>query len=479
MSSLVVASTATSVSTDATQPYYAAARTADGAYVPIAKGGLGWSTDTPTIALVDEDGRVTGVSQGTATIRATHLASGVSGTTPVSVLTSGRTRGKWTIMVYMNAANNLYRFAPSNLNQMESIANNPDVRFVVQWKQVKGLKGENLDPLFDGTRRYLAAYDGTSLSSSNNPIRSTMVQDLGTDVDMGSPATLNSFVEWAKERYPADHYALVLWSHGGGWYSPRALTSEKKVPPRAIVYDEDKDTYLSLPDIRNALPANGLDILAYDACLMQSAESLLEFADRTRYIVGSEDNVPGPGLPYHIVFKPFVSSPDTSAADLSAAMVRAYVARYKNDSGIGFPIQMSSLATAQAPSFQIALDNLGMALLNDPGAGSIMSSVRLAATRIQPGEGYFYYDVDQLSSILESRSTLSATSRAAAAALQAAAGSAVVATANGASAANFKGLSIDFSASTRFGDAARGYANLQAGRLTHWDEFLASGTANP
>ena len=479
VSRLVVASPVTSVSTDASQPFYVSARTADGAYVPIASSGLSWATDTPNVALVDAEGKVTGVSQGTATIRATQVATGISGTTPVSVLSSGVTRGKWTIMVYMNAANSLYQYAPLNLNQMESVANNPDVRFVVQWKQVRGLGGVNLDPLFSGTRRYLAAYDGTSLSSSNNPIKSTLVQDLGADVDMGSPTTLNAFVEWAKAKYPADHYALVLWSHGGGWYSTRYSTSGKKIKPRAIVYDDERDTYLSLPDIRSALPANGLDILSYDACLMQSAESLLEFGDRTRYIVGSEDNVPGPGLPYHIVFKPFVSAPDTSAADLSAAMVRAYVNRYKDDSGIGFPIQMSSLATAQASNFQIALDNLGMALLNDPGAGSIMRSVRASATRIEPGDGYFYYDVDQLASILGSQSALNATSRAAAAALQSAAGSAVVATANGASAANFKGLSIDFSASTQFAPAALGYGNLQAGRLTSWDNFLASGTANP
>ena len=487
VSRLVVASPNTSVSTNAVQPFYAAARTADGAYVPIATGGLGWTTDTPSIALVDSDGKVTGVDQGTATIRATLLATGVSGTTPVSVLSAGKTRGKWTIMVYMNAANDLYQFAPSNLNQMESIANNPDVRFVVQWKQVRGLGGKNLDPLFSGTRRYLAAYDGTSLSSSNNPIRSTLVEDLGADVDMGSPATLNAFVEWTKAKYPADHYALVLWSHGGGWYSSRTTTSSNKVPPRAIVYDEDKGTSLSLPDIRDALPANGLDILSYDACLMQSAESLLEFSDRTKYIVGSEDNVPGPGLPYHIVFKPFVSAPETAAAQLSAAMVRAYVDRYKNDSGVGFPVQMSALATAGAPNFQIALDNFGMALLNDPGAGSVMTSVRTAATRIEPDDGYFYYDVDQLASILGGRLTLNGTTRAAAAALRTAAGNAVVATANGDSGANLKGLSIDFTHSGEFtavdprtgASTQRGYSRLQLAHLTHWDDFLANSVANP
>ena len=483
---VVVASPATSVGVGATERYYAAARTGDGAYLLSPPNGFSWATDAPGVALVDASGGVSGVSQGTGTIQATHLATGLAGTTPVTVLSNGTTRGKWTIMVYMNAANSLYPYAPKNLNQMESIAKDPNVRFVVQWKQVRGLNGTNLDPLFSGTRRYLAAYDGTSLSSANNPIRSTLVEDLGEDVDMGSTETLREFVAWAKERYPADHYALVLWSHGGGWYSTRAKETIK-VEPRGIVYDEDRGTYLTLPNIRAALPARSLDVLAYDACLMQGVESLLEFADRTSYIVGSEDNVPGAGLPYHLVFKPFVTDPDTPVADLSASMVNAYVERYKNDSSLGFPLQMSALATAQAPNVQFAIDNLGLALRNDPNAGSIMRNVRASTTRIEPGDGYYYYDVDQLASVLADRTVLNATTRGAAAALKAAAAGAVVATANGDSAADFKGMSIDFSPSGVFtyveprtnASAQRAYGDLKLASLTAWDEFLASATANP
>jgi len=32
----------------------------------------------------------------------------------------------------------------------------------------------------------------------------------------GDPKVLVEFIRWAKARYPADHYMVVLWGHGNG-----------------------------------------------------------------------------------------------------------------------------------------------------------------------------------------------------------------------------------------------------------------------
>ena len=45
------------------------------------------------------------------------------------------TTTKWPVLVYINAANDLYQFSDLNMNQMEQVAGNNQVRFVVQWKQ--------------------------------------------------------------------------------------------------------------------------------------------------------------------------------------------------------------------------------------------------------------------------------------------------------------------------------------------------------
>lgn len=65
-------------------------------------------------------------------------------------------------------------------------------------------------------------------------------KDLGTK-DMSDPQCLKNFIKWAKEEYPADHYALIINDHGGGW--------------RGACVDEQNGagSLMSMPDIRMAL----------------------------------------------------------------------------------------------------------------------------------------------------------------------------------------------------------------------------------
>ena len=485
VSGVVVSPTAGTVNVGATTPFYAAAKAADGSYIVTAASGWSWTSDATANATVDSSGKVAGVATGNASITATHVASSANGSSTVSVLPNGIYQGKWTVMVYMDAANDLWKFAADNINQMEQIASNPNVRFVIQWKQVKGIGG-NTDPSFSGTRRYLAAADTT------NTIKSTLVQDLGSGIDMADTAALRDFVAFSKAKYPADHYALVLWSHGGGWYSTKAqaLTLKK----RAIIYDEETDNYLAFPDVRSALDPNSLDILGYDACLMQSAESLLEFADRTKYIVGTEDDTPGAGYPYQLVFKPFVDAPDTSTATLATGMATAFVNTYDGRfDQANWPIQMSVLDTSKASQVASALDGLGTALLRGGSStGTAVQSVRNGSYRIQKTAGYYYYDLDQLATGLAATSTNTSV-QAAAIAVDAAIKSATITNSagietvkdkggkilNSTAAPDYHGMSIEFGRSSVFSSYAGGYGKLQLSGLTHWNEFLASTTANP
>lgn len=466
------------VAAGSTRPLYTAARNdTTGDYILTSASDWSWSSDTPTVATVGTAGVVTGVAAGSAKVTAAY--GGLTGSADVSVTSGTVTHGKWTVMVYMDAANDLWPEAPANIAQMAAIATNPDVRFIIQWKQVKGV-GENTNPSFSGTRRYVA----------KNGASPSLVGDLGSGVDMASPAALRDFVAWSKAKYPADHYALVLWSHGGGWFSTRALPKAVLLKNRAIIYDEDSGNALNFPDVRSALDAGSLDILAYDACLMQGAESLLEFADRAKVIVGSEDDVPGAGYPYQLVFKPFVDSPDAPLTTLAAGMVSAFVNYYKDDSAdADWPIQLSALDSSKASAVATALDGLGSALLNaGSSAGAAVGSVRSASTLIERPANYSYYDLNQIAQGFAGQTSLSASIRSAASTLDAAVQSAVIANAGGngvRAAPNYHGMSIDFSqsgvinASIDNGGYAVGYNHLQLSALTHWNEFLESTTANP
>ncbi len=37
------------------------------------------------------------------------------------------------------------------------------------------------------------------------------------ETNTGDPTTLTDFIVWGQRTFPADHYAVVIWNHGGGW----------------------------------------------------------------------------------------------------------------------------------------------------------------------------------------------------------------------------------------------------------------------
>jgi hypothetical protein len=106
-------------------------------------------------------------------------------------------------MVYMNAANDLDDYSELNINQMEQVQANPNVRVVVQWKRAARFAPQGS---WTGTRRYLIQYD-----ADTQQINSRLLEDLGQGVDMGSAETLREFVRWARANFLL---TATRWSSG-------------------------------------------------------------------------------------------------------------------------------------------------------------------------------------------------------------------------------------------------------------------------
>jgi hypothetical protein len=333
-----------------TRQFFATARNSANVPTFVAPGSIDWSVLGGVLS-VDEDGIVTGEAVGSGSVIGKHVPSGLQGGATVTVTSGSATNGKWTIMVFINAANDLYPFSDLNVNQMEEVAGNPDVRFVVQWKQSDGFwVNPNDPPTFTGTRRYLVKPDTTG------NIASELVQDLGAGVDMGSPATMLEFLNWAKTNYPADRYAFVVWNHGNGW-----RRSPDSQPTRAVSYDDEFGTSIQTWQLAQALGSNQFDILSWDASLMQMIEVAYEVQDHADYVVGSEESPPGAGLPYDLVFGPFRDNPDATTLALSKNFVDGMLAAYGNSG----KITQSVLDATQLPALANALSQLGTAMIAD------------------------------------------------------------------------------------------------------------------
>lgn len=445
-----------SVKVQHSRQYYAAGYSGANRAVFVEDEAFEWSA-LGGVASVNETGIALGLTPGSGTIRATHSDTGHQGSGLITVDPFQATQTKWTVMVFLNAANDLYTFSTLNVNQMESVAQNPDVRFIVQWKQSQSVWPSSS---FDGTRRYLVKPDTTS------SIASELIQDMGPGVDMGQASTLLDFVNWTKTYYPADRYVLVVWNHGNGW----RRKPEDTLPTRAVSYDDETGNAIQTWQLSQAIGNNVLDIIAWDASLMQMLEVAYELQDRAQLIVGSEESPPGEGYPYDLIFGEFRDSPDASTVTLSKAFVDGMLAvpAYQTRK-----ITQSVLDTSKLPALGASVSELASQLIANVGSiGTEIQTVRTQAKSYSPTAFRVYRDLYHVCELIESLIGIPGI-QTAAADVRAKIADAVVWEGHNVNSLNSHGVSIDFSSSGTYAGVATDYAQLRFAQETMWNEWLS------
>ena len=208
---------------------------------------------------------------------------------PIVSLDQAKQRSTWTVLVYLDADNNLESAGIRNFNQMEKIGSTQNVHVIVQMDRKSGLNANN--ERWTDTRRYLVIRD-----SDEEVMHSIRLDDdpLG-ELNMGDWQTLKDFVEWGTHEFPADHYCLVIWDHGTGW-NFRTLDVEPKY--KYIAVDDTDSHSMNVTEIPLALANVGIDVIAFDACYMQQLEIAYELRNSARYLVASTTTEPSPGYNY-------------------------------------------------------------------------------------------------------------------------------------------------------------------------------------
>lgn len=441
-----------------TQQFYAVARTGSGDSVFIPPDGILWESLNPSVASVSQSGIAAGVSEGTATIRASY--SGLSDTSTLRVEAFTITHAKWTVIVYMNASNDLDQYSDLNVNQMERVAGNSQVRFVVQWKRARSL---GYGAPWTGTRRYLIKPDSDSQNISWGGVKSELVQDLGEGVDMGSKDTLRDFISWTQTYFPADRYILVVWNHGSGWrLSPQGGT-------RGVSFDDEFGSHIETWELADALQApEPIEIISWDASLMQMLEVAYEIRNRCSLIVGSEESPPASGLPYHLVFRSLKDNPNQSSENFSASFGEGMLQYY----GSSAPIQQSVLLASKMPDLAIAVDGLGVQLTAHKGLiESEVIEARNETKRYGAGFGRVYLDLWDLCDNVAKRTTVHTKIPEACEAVQEQLEQTVLHEHHNSLSALSHGISIEFG--NRDALYWKDYRRLAFAMDTNWDEWLA------
>jgi hypothetical protein len=296
----------------------------------------------------------------------------------------------WTVMVYMAADNSLAVQGVLDLDEMENAGVDGRVNVVTQAEFSPDVLAQyQCDascfnrPNFN-TFRYAITQNGGS--AKNGPDRGT-VQDIG-NVDMTDPTTLTNFISWAKQNYPANHYLLVLWNHGGGY---TGLIQDQTTAGSGL---------MSLADLKTALTGAGpIDVVDFDMCLMAGYETLVELQGLADFAVFSEEVVPGEGNPYTPIINGIQANPAASPQAVANLIVNQFQAFYvaNNDKS---STTLSAYDLAGFSSFDQALGNFATALTNAIPTDS--ANIALAAAHSQK------YTVSELTDVVNFLDSLNA-----------------------------------------------------------------------
>jgi hypothetical protein len=304
-------------------------------------------------------------SAAARTPQPTGVAEASGEATPAPAAAGGDT---WTVLVYLDGDNNLERDAIKDFNEMERAGSNDQVKILVQLDRVRqnGPEDDTSNGDWDGTKRFLVQQD-----DDRRALNSQELEDIG-EQNMGDPQTLVDFISWGVKKYPAQHYALVLWDHGSSW--------------AGIAFDESSDEKgISLPELDQALHTaqsqtgvEKFDLIGFDACLMAQIDVLQTIEPYGKVAVASAELEPNDGWAWDTWLKKLQQNPAQPPAAVGASIVDAYQQFYKNKNDD--TVTLAAFDLEKIGAVRDGLNTLSDAMIKDmDGSYQAIAEARSAA----------------------------------------------------------------------------------------------------
>ena len=167
----------------------------------------------------------------------------------------------WTFIVFCGTDNNLEKQVPADLQEM--VDANSEIDLVVMYE---GL--EEAD---------------THLVHIKNGVLTELPlpEELDKEINVGSTGPYIVTIDFVEENFPAEHYGLVFYNHGKGWYGVNDDWSQNDVLVGAEVTVILQYAYQTLGGL--------VDIVGYDACYMGQLDVFYDTKDWANIMVSSQD----------------------------------------------------------------------------------------------------------------------------------------------------------------------------------------------
>ncbi len=248
--------------------------------------------------------------------------------------------GRWVMIVYLDGDNNLgddgSEYDVGDLNEMESAYDDNDVGLfdiVVLWDH-KGSDDPNTHVLWirhDTTGKETTDSVSTVTSPKLDEYYPLLANDADHELYLSNYSVFVDFVEWAVKNFPAEHYFVDLWDHGGGY--------------SGVIWDDDAGgdswghDHITIGDMHDAslqlyndiYPTLGrtLDIIGYDTCLTDHGGIQYHNKIMFDYVGASEHTEGGYGWSYDTVLSEMIQNQGEITADKQAYNLAYHV----NDDG--------------------------------------------------------------------------------------------------------------------------------------------------
>ncbi|HPM41008.1 MAG TPA: clostripain-related cysteine peptidase [bacterium] len=233
---------------------------------------------------------------------------------------SGGDAATWTIFVYGHGDHNLTASLDSDIQKMTEATLDGAVTVIVAADWNASEKDEDGVSYPVGTEWYRIDGDGQKTA--------IVEKTTTTEQNFDDPAILTDAISYAFRAYPARHYGLILWNHGGAWNGgyggdTQNDTVERPAGLTTVQIESAVSDALSAAGLTGSAP---LDFLGFDTCLLGGAEETYLWRDLSKVIIANAEIDFGSGWNYADTLTKLAADPNMTPAAFAAMEIASWEA---------------------------------------------------------------------------------------------------------------------------------------------------------
>ncbi len=212
----------------------------------------------------------------------------------------------WTMLIYWAVDNDLHQASIPYLRALEKTGSSDRLNIIAQVDYPGRTRK---------TERIQIFREGTIPADPRNDVpHSRVLEEFDTETNSASPEVLTDFLLWGLKKFPADHYIVVIGSHGMNW--------------RGIIEDHTSKSIMPLMDMGRSLEAMNqkrgkpIELLIMDACRMSFADTLFDLSGQAAWLIGSQFDVNG--FDHGTPIAELAANPSMTTRELGLSYIRAY-----------------------------------------------------------------------------------------------------------------------------------------------------------